>query len=490
MKQGISDNDLSVSTENIMVQRDVTIVATIQNYFEQIIEKVKDIKPKEGRALADRTIRILFAKIDEATSTRFGINLKTMETKEVLLAVQTTTSANYNILAGNVADNYTRIRDMVGAPKEGDGVKSTDTDVGNWVNVLKTYQKSIDAVDKELELSGITIDLKNAKIYGYPKKALAVIVINPVALIDDVNMDAKMLTAAYLHECGHIFTHLEYASRTTNDTTILIESLLSELGKNKTPLEAIKLSYSKTSGGDTISEATNIPTAVVGITSKYINDLRSMGGNAYLNKNSERIADQFVTRFGLGDELVSALNEIHKYTESKGLKSVILDTGSVLLKMLHVSVVLAILIPPLGLILGVVTLAAMWYLALYLLSGFVLYTLFMSIVAIMDGGIDTEFPYDSPKRRVLRIKNELVRQLRANKTDKKVTAAILSSINTLVDVANRLDDKNEEFIYRFIGLFSSYSSDQNEMRKLDDGIEDLLNNDLHIASNKLKTIVE
>lgn len=486
MREGLLSNGIShtLSTENIQVQKDVSIVNILTGYFGEIVDIVNTNDIKVGRALRRRDIRVLFARIDEAIKTRFGITVKTVEDQHQLLAIQTATALNFNILAGDVVSNYDYVKSVVENEKDV-AIEDVDVKTNKWGQVLKTYKQSIDAIEHKLGSGNITVDLKAAKIYGYPDKSATIILINPISLIKKANFLPTEITAAYLHEIGHAFTHLEYSHRTIRNTSVLIESILDEVGHSKGPLDAIKLGYQKTFDDGKLDNTTNVVSAAVGVTDKYLDELRDYGGSTYGRKDSERIADQFVARFGEGVALVSALDKLRNIRYLPIRESAV-NAGLVMLQIYIIGLVISVLLPGLGMfVVGVISAMAANLLA-YAILGYIVYSLFTMVSAIFDRGIDTEFPYDSPKRRVLRIKNELVRQLRTSDLDKESTTAILASIDTLLLATSSLNDDNETTIYKFIGSFFNYSTDQNQMRDLDNFVNDLMNNDLHTMASRLK----
>jgi len=266
---------------------------------------------------------------------------------------------------------------------------------------------------------------------------------------------------------------------------VLIESILDEVGRSKGPLDAIKLGYQKTFDDGKLDDTTNVVSAAVGVTDKYLDELRDHGGNTYGRKDSERLADQFVARFGEGVALVSALDKLNEI-KYQPVRVRVISTGLVMLQIYVIGLVVGILLPGLGITVASIVTIMATQLIWYAILGYIVYSLFTMVSAIFDRGINTEFPYDSPKRRVLRIKNELVRQLRTSDLDKESTTAILASIDTLLLSASSLNDNNETTIYKFIGSFFNYSTDQNQMRDLDNFVNDLMNNDLHTMASKLK----
>jgi len=491
MRQAILGNfgTDTLSTENIGFQKDVTIIDILTKQFEGIISAISDNDLEAGKAFRNRAVRTAYAVIDSALSKRFGMNFRSVEDLQNVLGIQTTPPKAFNVLSGDVINNYKYINQFI--TKSKNNIESEDIDVkkANWTKILKVYLQSINAVDKALQTNGITVDLANAKVYGYPTEATVVILTNPVKLIKKAELNAAELTAAYLHEVGHAFSHLEYSYRTIQNTTMLIESLLDEVRKDTPTLEAIKLSYAKTFDDDKISKSTSVVTAAVGVTSKYFDDVKSFGGNTYASKDSERVADQFAARFGLGAELMSGVDKIHTNLKIDLNLVNAIGTGAGVIFVTYVaSLIIGVFLPAIGLGLGTLMAAVAGGALYFIIMTFIVYVLLNTVAAVLSRGINTEIPYDSSARRILRIKNELVRQLRTMDLDKQATKAILLNIDTLAAAASVANADNENGVYRLVGKLFKYSDDQNEMRSLDDVVNDLMNNDLHVAATKIAQI--
>ena len=487
MQNELHSDNIVPSMENISVQKDTSIVDTLTSYFKDLIKLVDNTGVKEGSAFKNTAVRVLFANIDEAVSKRFGMNIKTVESASSILATQTVSPKIENALAGNIKERYKYIDDVLESTGNNGLLESKDIDTANsnWITMLKVAKTSIDAVDRIMQSSGLTVDLANAKIIGYPKDATSIILINPYILINKYGFTAEELSAAFLHEIGHSFTHLEYSSRTMRNTTILIESLTREVSRNNTPLEAIKLAYANVYDDDKLKDAKTIPTAIVGVIGKYIDEDRLFGGSTYGIKDSERVADQFVARLGAGEPLTTALIKLEN--AGSGLET-LKPVGVILFKAFIVGLLLTVLFPAFGVmvLLGVGFISI--EIIMLLITATIMWSISNFVMAAFDKGIDKGFPYDNPKRRILRVKNELVRQLRNNDVDKNSIKAMISTIESMTIAASKLSDKDENLIYRTVGLVFKYSSEQNELRTIDDAIDDLTNNDLHTASAKLKTI--
>jgi len=494
MKYGVLDNliDNTITREAISVQKDVTIVSTLTGYFEEIIEVIRSNNITKGKVSRNRSIRIAMAKIDNAIKDRFGITVKTVESDNTILSVQTTPPKALNVLAGNVNTSYNQIKDSInyiqGKDSDSD-IHSDDIDTQSykWVDIMKMYLKSVDEVSRAVGANEITVDLVNAKIYGYPDKAAVIILINPIKLFVDIGLSSSEVSASYLHEVGHAFTHIEYSYRAIRNTTTLIDSVIAEVGRNKKPLDAIKLSYIATFGDDSISKTTTIPSAVTVVVNNYIKQANEMGGSAYGNKDSERLADQFVNRLGGGESLATALGALYEHGYKSDIRE-LKDLGVTTAWLFTLSAVIGAFTPALGMIAAAATGIAILGIVMSIIVGMLIFIIIDIISAFLDRGIDKGNPYDAPERRLKRIRNDLVRQLRTTDMSKDTIKALLGSIDVIESISKHADKERQDIIYRTVGKMFDYNKKQTSIADIDDYIEDLMNNELHIAANKLKTL--
>jgi len=362
-----------------------------------------------------------------------------------------------------------------------------DTTMNGWKQSVPLTLQSITNVDKKLQMSDITVDLKVAKVYGYPSDSATVLHINPFTLVSSAGLTAEEMTAATLHEVGHAFTHLEYAHRTVKTLTMLMEGVLDGIKSSKKPIDAIKLGYYKAFEDDGIKDTKSVVSASIGIASKYITQHKDYGDNSYANKEGERLADYFATQFGVGVPLVSALKKLNEHTDGKHSdvsfsKTVVMVT----VLLFAVNALLFAFAPAIGMISLFAMAAIVGLIVPLLITGFVIYVLINSLGALFGRGIDNYNPYDHLERRIKRIKNALVRQLKNGDVTKDDSKGIIAAIETIDIAAANIESYDENLIYRVVGKMFDYSGDQNELRDFDNLVDDMLHNDLFVATKKLE----
>ena len=484
-------SNTNISNESIKVQKDVSIVGILTNYFEQIIEIVSNNGVKHGKVFNNKRIQVIAAKIDEEIHKRFGIKIRLMENIGSVASISSIGPKEMSILGGDISAKYEMIKEILSyAPASDSETTIDDLNRSNidYYKILEVSVKSLDAIDDKLRLSNIVIDLEDAKVYGYPADAGSPLFIDLYTLINIYKFTASELTATIIHEVGHAFTYLEYSHNTTSNSRVLIESLVSEIERNTDPLKAIKLSYNRAYGDDRIAASSNVISAVIGVTSKYVEDYRILGNNLNSLKDVERLADDFASKFGLSTEIISVVDKLRNNGYDPKLDAT-KRLGSFVITMAITGIIMLNIAAFLGQVLLVFAATVSLGYVFSIISVLLISVASEIMAAFIDGGIDTKVQHDNSKRRALRVKNELVRQLRTTDMDKSTIANILGSIDIVLSTSGRLEDKDESLIYRVIGSFFSIAQDQKEMRKLDELVDDLMNNDLHIMANKFSTAV-
>jgi len=487
MNTGLLDTG-TLSTENIMYQKDDAIVATIKHHMTTISRVSEEVGDRPTKLSRRRDVRVALGALDEACSKRFGFKIKTSLVTWTLAATQTVAPKTLNVLSGDIAAKYKRMRDALDDVKKSEPPKNADADgtVVSYIDILKTNIDAIDAVEDKLQTANITVDLEKARVYGFPTNATCMVMLNPTDMVHKYGLTVEEMTAMYLHEVGHIFTHLEYSHRTVRQTSEFLDSLVKDLNKNMSPVKALKLSYKKVFDDDKLDDADGVVSVAVGVASRYL-DNANYGGNTYSNKDSERLADQFSARFGMGGYISSGLDKVFSHN-SDGIKTLGKSFATAAVTILVIGVILYIMAQFIALFLTFIV-GAITALALYIaITGFLAYGLFSMVSGIADRGIDATYPYDSPKRRIQRLRTEIIRQLRQENVDKDERDGMVEAIDTMSEVMTKHHANDENAIYRAVGVFFSYRDEQLSMREIDNRVSDLINNDVHVTAEKIKSL--
>lgn len=175
--------------------------------------------------------------------------------------------------------------------------------------------------NKILSLDGKsgTVDQKKVKVYGFFSEVQNVVILDPYPLFTRGDFTARELTAIFLHEIGHIFLgfsdHMRFSS-----TNLVFEDIMDSLvrGDKKKATYILKNNIDSDIISDTaiIKDLENdapVPYITGNLVNAYIKAIPSNYVNQLNDFNTEeQSADAFVARFGLGKDLVSALNLCNK----------------------------------------------------------------------------------------------------------------------------------------------------------------------------------
>jgi len=194
--------------------------------------------------------------------------------------------------------------------------------------------------------------------------------------------------------------------------------------------------------------------------------------NFHSDTDSEQLADQFSARMGLGNELILSLNTIIK---TYGYRPPAQDpsTGEYLLVFgitaMYIIMAASALGSVIGAIIGVI-ISAIFALKLYREKS-------------------PSSTYDDDYRRLKRIRNDMVRQMRLYKLDKKIIQSYLDTIDYTDKLLAKLKvPKYESIITKIYYRMHTSKVNMIDVKYIEQLTEDLMENDLHTASMKLKMV--
>ena len=353
----------------------------------------------------------------------------------------------------------------------------------SYTELKKEYEK--------IKNNDIRIDLKNAKIYGYESK-YNYIYIDKNMFKEDYILNDREIAAVIMHEMGHIFTHIYYTAHLFRNTFNLIESLqLYSNGEIAKAKELIITSKDSKDNDYKIIFKRQLED-YKDLLDKYTSAILGMQGSDTLNKVSEIEADEFATKFGLGDALVTGLKKLvvdEGYNASHkgiwklfGMFSIIFFVFYLLYFIkFGIAVFNSIILSG---IYGVV--AAVELLLLASLFIIIISAIF-KLMDVLDINVSM-FRYDKIKPRLERIKRNAIKILRTYELDKDALNKIILTIDT---VEKNIKEIEKTFVNTNLG--SIIFADINNYGTVDniDDIFDLVsdrltNNDFHYLAEKVK----
>jgi len=473
-----------IGTESIQPQHNDYVVSKIKGLFENIIGNMKkhNIKTAKG-VFKNRDNKKLIKELDHTLSTRFGINFTHTFSVNSGYAVWTIPPKNANVLNKNIVntaeviEEYSRKTDGDNAHTRIETNRNAETQINS---IMASWNKSMQALEKTLNAKGLIIDLKQAMIIGLPKEYNIYLTCDLDMLVNHIELNAEELTAILLHEVGHAFTHLEYAYRSVTNTSAIMDTIQESIDKDRPYKETLRLIYEDVLEKDSSEIANNNEiTATIKLADEYIRTSIGMIPIPHGETDSEMLADQFAGRFGLVGPLTSGLDKVHQeYPEMTRFDMC-----------LSVSLMLGMYVFIYALILAGGLMGSVFIAIGTILTSMVVGFIVSFLDTVESTGAKT---YDDSKRRVQRIYNDTVRQLRGLDLGKQddIIKHLLMELKDIKTIIDKTPSPTKDLGERIWSFVSSKQRDKDTMKGMEMVIEDLLNNDLHIASKKIGLLIK
>ncbi len=278
---------------------------------------------------------------------------------------------------------------------------------------------------KEFDQKKGSVNLEKATVDGIFSQYDHPLYLNFHELVEKLNLSAPEITAAILHELGHAFYACYYSDRTDRTNQVLAGIIRYNASDEKGDIEYIYREISKISQSiqkEDIDKILNGPRTVASVSFfKIVTEVvKSQTVNDSYNESAfEQRADNFASRFGYGKQLVLTLEKIHADSFDKNLnKRIMVQIGYML---------------PTAIYFAAFAVSALSFSFLGVL-GMILYGFFLNIFIQLPREDNRVFTYDDLKIRYLRIRQDIIDQLKEIKEDKEVVKQMLESIY-LIDEA-------------------------------------------------------
>ena len=330
---------------------------------------------------------------------------------------------------------------------------------------------------KNRKQQSATIDLEKAKVGGFFSEIEHDMFYHVPMMIKD-SLTPREFAAIITHEIGHIFTFMEYCYK-LNATNQVFQSLCDEvIGKNEKKQKEIILKDYKFGSSvkpEDIEEIINSETKVVlgyklfKVFKLEVTDL--MNKSHYNQATSEQMADNFAVRMGLGRELVTSLDKIHRAYRNPnyGLMNVMHHVLTFMLYVLVgvVAIMLGIMIPIFA-------------------SFSVIAVMFLISLILGERESNLDRTYDEVKDRFMRVRHQIIEQLKNKNMPKHEIKSTLESLEEITKIVNDVG-RYRGIINRLFKIFSSKDREAfNEILNMRD-LEELAHNELFVSSAKLQS---
>lgn len=335
------------------------------------------------------------------------------------------------------------------------------------VKKLQALQNERVKLMKSLNNKKGSINLKYAKVDGYFSTIPSYLIIDFQSL-KAVGMTPREVTAVILHEVGHVFSVFENHFR-LEKINLSLYNIVDEMNKNHQE-KAEYIFKNEIATEDEFKEYLKSERTrsdmTMAVATSYLNKINAQIYNSkYLETVSESQADEFVTRFGLGKEIVSGLNKIYTLTGVTFNKTY---------EIYQSFYVIFMIVYMFGITLFSVAFAPM---------------LGLILLGMMGGAIfgpDFPMPYDRPLDRFNRIRNSITNNLKNTNLPTDIVQTLLSQyafVNEIIENSAQLENF-VEVIRRTINPTSIEVKRYVEVQKK---IENTLNNVLFVKSAQIKT---
>ena len=486
----------TIKTEMIDIQKDDAAIQNAERVAGELLSAVRSGGYSDPRkAYNNAEIRQLVTQYETILANRFGFPKLTIMPEKTFCCyiagakhVDNTISFNINTMV----DSYKQAtREIESAYKDfGEGTADINLDNPDIINSHDEYEQmlaiarssltSINSLTNELNSFGVTIDRKNAVIKNLPKEFRLILMLD----ICDKNLDAREFVALTLHEIGHGFNNIEYSCKVVNNTSVLVDTFLDNIGKrNKTPKESLLIAYNtafKDPDADKLKNQNTVSVFLYVMSRTFKYNMGSMTPSEVHSYNdAEQLADQFAGRFGYGDALGTGLSKVIIRHTNTGYLFV---CSSVVFTIIWVTAcVLVPFLAPLFAALGIISAIS---------------ALEMTYALTFEDGEYQWSSYDDLPRRLQRMRNELVRQLREYKSDAEYSKVLLKRIDDLDNLKKCATDglfrniftRFRSPISKMLDLIFSPRRTAINIKRIEQIQEDLNSNELYVASAKLNQI--
>jgi hypothetical protein len=329
---------------------------------------------------------------------------------------------------------------------------------------IKPILKAMDSV-KEIG----SVNLINSTVSGVYSKMEFEMMMPTSLFIGPSDFTVREVASAILHELGHVFTFLEFVSRTVSTNQVL-SGLVRTLDKTATAeekkaifIKASDLLKMSKEEQDALVNAKN-KNDMTCIVIKAANELSvsELGSSIYDVNSSEYLADQFATRHGAGRDLITLLDKFDK-NQSWVKPSV----GLYIVKGI-VFITLAFY----GIVITVSTMGGFPILLLILL------------ICIQDKNNNI---YDNPKARFDRMRMQNVERLKDRNISSEEKENIIES-NVAIDLISKTYSDNLNFIEKIAYYLKPSYRNAHKFEMLQKDLEHMASNSLFESAAKLSTI--
>lgn len=338
-------------------------------------------------------------------------------------------------------------------------------------NFKKLVQGKIDKIG--------SLDFKNARANGvFSQLEYRVELLTPL-----FEKETDFILSVFMHELGHIWTFMEYVHHITYKNVIVTNIVKDFLNIKEDTLRVEFVAKVNNIFGinvpEDLAKQSDPKAQLVVIGDIYKQMYNDFSETTYNTTSTEVLADQFASRFGLGMSLIKGMSgeefswkALHANALFGFISSLIIITLTSLSAFLMA--------------IGTIVITAEMIFCLLAASAAGLFGILDSIsVGQFKLGASN---YDTPKQRLVRIRNMMINQLKTDPKNNDIKELIKQ-----IDESSAYIDKTDDFNGFMVKLCRWVSSDfrtQEERKIYNQLLEDLADNTLYVTGNKFKYLLD
>lgn len=315
------------------------------------------------------------------------------------------------------------------------------------------------------------VDFETGKVSGAFTKLVSDVWITKGAFTRYGNLELTPaeVTAMIMHELGHVMTYFATLGQTFR-TAFLLDGFVRETLKtneSETRFKIIRRFEDETgvtiSDKNTVTETESPGAITTVVLSDIVEASRSQYGTTLYDMRSwESLSDQYAARQGCSADLATALDKLMVIYEPMYYR------GTFRYLMVEIAKVL-----------GFLLLATVSIVTLNIIG--------LLIVFSMLSASPHEREYDNPHERLVRLRNDLISQVKSRNIAPERSATLLQDIDSINRVLETVKDRHS-FFEKFWLVISPYTRRQVKMGKEIQELEQLVNNEIFVEAAKLKKL--
>ncbi|QFP93086.1 hypothetical protein [Serratia phage PCH45] len=343
--------------------------------------------------------------------------------------------------------------------------------VNEWRRAFNANTDGINSINFTNGAAFGGVDFETGKVSGVFSKLTSEIWITKGAIegYGQIRLTSGEITGMIIHEIGHVITYFATLGQTFRTAFILDGFVRETMKVNEKEVRYKLIREFESETGVTISdkvrvaESENEGSIATVVLSDIIESSRSQYGTTLYDMRSwEALSDQYAARMGCAGELASALDKLYGIYEPMYYRGTF--------KYLMVEI---------GKFLGVFLLITANALLLNILG--------LVIIFVYLSASPHQREYDNPHERLVKLRNELIAQLKDKNINKERSASLLADIEAINRALDNVKDRHS-FFEKFWLVVSPYTRRQVKMGKEIQELEQLVNNEIFVEAAKLKKL--